>query len=74
MSAHRWAQSFMQKEFQDADCELTELGKQVFYESQTEYDKARAVLDDYDPTMVSLVTSHKFCLILLNSGVPYVAH
>ena len=72
MAAHRWAQSFMHKEFEDTDCELTELGKQVFSESQAEYDKAKAVLDDYDPEMVSLVTSHKFCLILLNTGVSYM--
>lgn len=72
MAAHRWAQTFMQKEFADADCELTELGKQVFHESQAEYEKAKAVLDEFNPTVVSLVVSHKFCIILLNTGVSYM--
>lgn len=62
----------MQKEFADADCELSELGKQVFAESQNEYRKAQAILDEYDPKDVSLIVSHKFCVILLNCGVSYM--
>jgi len=72
MSAHRWAQTFMQKEFADADCELSELGKQVFSESQEEYRKAQEILDQFDKKEVSLVVSHKFCTILLNSAIAYM--
>ena len=88
----------MQKEFADADCELSEMGKEVFSgtgnsrseqgnailactnilpslffisESQKEYREAQAILDEYDAKEVSLVVSHKFCVILLNCGVSY---
>ena len=72
MAAHRWAQSFMQKEFADANCELSELGKIVFHESREEYLQAEEELNGYPADVVRTVVSHKFCLILLNSGVKYV--
>jgi len=63
----------MQKEFADAECALSELGKQVFAESQEEYRKAQAVLDEFDEKTVTLVVSHKFCLQLLNKSVSYIS-
>lgn len=73
MSAHRYAQRFFHREFENAESELSEAGKLVVRESQTEYEKAEAVLTQYDPKEVSLVVSHKFCMILLNGGVSYLA-
>ena len=72
MAAHRWARAFMQKEFADADSELSELGKIIFSESQEQCKKAQEVLDRLDPKEVSLVVAHKFCLILLNSAISYM--
>jgi Sodium/hydrogen exchanger family len=72
MAAHRWAQSFIQKEFEDANCELSESGKVIISESQVQYRKAEAFLEEFAPEEVAFVVSHKFCLILLNSGVSYM--
>lgn len=73
MAAHRFAQQFIQKEFEDSDCELSELGKVVFNESQIQYRAAQAVLEKYPPDVVSGIVSHKFCLIILNSSVSYLS-
>ena len=72
MAAHRWAQKFFRREFENAESELSESGKRVINESQAQYDKAEAELKSSDPRDVELVSSHKFCSILLNSGVYYV--
>lgn len=73
MAAHRWAQKFFRREFESAESELSESGKRVISESQQQYDKAEAELKSSDPKDVEIVSSHKFCSILLNSGVYYVA-
>jgi hypothetical protein len=52
--------------------ELSEAGKLVLQESQQEYKKAQAVLDEVDEKEVEVVVSHKFCVILLNGGVSYM--
>ena len=62
----------MQKEFANANCELSEMGKRVFVESQAEYEKAKKVLSEYESKEVALIVSHKFCLILLNCGASYM--
>jgi NhaP-type Na+/H+ or K+/H+ antiporter len=72
MAAHRWAQTFFRREFENAESELSESGKRVINESQAQYDKAEAELKTSDPKDVELVSSHKFCSILLNSAVHYV--
>lgn len=68
----RWGQKFFRREFENAESELSESGKRVINESQAQYDKAEAELKTSDPRDVELVSSHKFCSILLNSGVYYV--
>lgn len=73
MAAHRWAQRFFRREFENAESELSESGKRVISESQTQYDKAEAELKKSDPKDVEIVSSHKFCAILLNSAVYYVS-
>jgi hypothetical protein len=73
MAAHRWAQRFFRREFENAESELSESGKRVIKESQVQYDKAEAELKTSDPKDVEIVSSHKFCAILLNSGVYYVS-
>ena len=72
MAAHRWAETFFRREFENAESELSESGKRVIRESQIQYDKAEDELKASDPKDVELVSSHKFCSILLNSGVYYV--
>jgi hypothetical protein len=73
MAAHRWAQKFFRREFENAESELSESGKRVIRESQIQYDKAEEELKSNDPKDVEIVSSHKFCAILLNSGVYYVS-
>lgn len=72
MAAHQWAQSFMQKEFEDNGCELSELGKKVLKESQAQCQKAEAVLDEFSSDDVAVVLSRKCCLILLNSSISFM--
>lgn len=72
MAAHRWAQKFFKREFENAESELSESGKRVINESKVQYDKAEAEMKSSDPKDVEQVSSHKFCSILLNSGVYYV--
>lgn len=74
MAAHQKAQTFFQREFLEADNELSEAGKLIIAESQTEYNKAAATLRIYEPEVVADVVSHKFCSILLNSGVIYIGN
>ena len=73
MAAHRWAEKFFRREFENAESELSESGKRVISESQKQYDKAEEELKTSDPKDVEIVSSHKFCAILLNSGVYYVS-
>lgn len=73
MSAHRWSQRFFRREFENAESELSESGKRVISESQQQYDLCENELKSSDPKDVELVSSHKFCSILLNSGVYYVS-
>ena len=72
MAAHRWAQQFIQKEFMDSGCELSEVGKRVLQESKEQYKLAEAALREVPRNELETVVSHKFCLILLNSGVHYI--
>jgi hypothetical protein len=72
MAAHRSAQKFFHREFENAEQELSESGKLIIYESQMQYDEAETALHKFDPAEVEEVVSHKFCTILLNSGVHYV--
>lgn len=73
MAAHRKAQQFLQSEFSDGvDLELNEIGKQVLSESQRQYEQAKKILQQYPATALEPVVSHKFCLILLNSGAKYL--
>lgn len=73
MAAHRKAQQFLQSEFSEgADLELTEVGNRVLSESQVQYEKAKQVLKEYPAKSLEVVVSHKFCLILLDSGANYL--
>lgn len=73
MSAHRWAQKFFRREFENAESELSEYGKRVINESKAQYDLAEEELKTCDPKDVEIVSSHKFCSILLNSAVYYIS-
>jgi NhaP-type Na+/H+ or K+/H+ antiporter len=72
MAAHRYAQIFFTREFQSVESELSEAGKVVIEESQSEFKKAEAFLEKYDVKQVEVAVSHKLCMILLNSGVHYI--
>jgi len=72
MAAHRWAQKFFRQEFENADNELSETGKIVLSESERQFQEAEQALNSCDPKDVEMVVSHKFCMILLNSGVHYI--
>ena len=74
MAAHRWAQQYFQKEFQDAGSELSEAGKIVLQESRLQYMKAEKVLDETPEKELQIAVSHKFCTILLSGGIFYVDH
>lgn len=73
MAAHSSAQKFFQKEFATpSDGELSEAGKLVLSESHTQWKLAESLLNSFDPVDVEIVVSHKFCMILLNSGAYYM--
>jgi hypothetical protein len=73
MAAHKSAQSYIAHEFENAANELSEAAKIVINESQEQWLLAEAVLHKYKHEDVQIVTSHKFCTILLNSGQHYVS-
>lgn len=72
VSAHRWAQNFFRREFENAERELSEGGKIVLEESEKQIDEAELELAQFNPEDVEHVVSHMFCSILLNSGAHYV--
>ena len=65
MVAHRQAQIFFHREFENVDSELNEAAKLVINESQAMFAKAEEVLKQYKEEEVENVVSHKFCSILL---------
>lgn len=73
MAAHKAAQRFVQQEFENVESELSEAALVVLNESRHQWNEAEAVLKSYKKTDVELVTSHKFCAILLNSGAHYIS-
>ncbi|GKY99725.1 hypothetical protein MPSEU_000926500 [Mayamaea pseudoterrestris] len=72
MAAHRYAQDFFRRDFDDADPELSEAARLVLEESQTEWHKAEKALNRRDQTFVERSVSHKFCSILLHSSIVYI--
>ena len=72
MAAHREAQKYVSKEFENAASELSEAARIVINESKEQWRLAEAVLHSYKREDVENVTSHKFCTILLNSGQHYI--
>lgn len=72
MAAHRYAQEYFQKEFADVEYELSEAGRMVLSESETQFNKAERVLKKEDPRDVERIVSHKFCSILLSSSIFYI--
>jgi hypothetical protein len=72
MAAHRSARAFFDTELQGADTEMSEAAKLVMEESRTQYDLAKAILNEYDPKVVEVAISHKFCRILLTAGIFYL--
>jgi NhaP-type Na+/H+ or K+/H+ antiporter len=72
MAAHRYAQTFFTREFQNAESELSEAGKLIIEESQSQFKKAEAILEKYDVKLVEVAVSHKLCMILLNSAFHYI--
>lgn len=74
MDAHRWAQEYFQKEFQDAESELSEAGKIVLEESRAQYRNAEECLNKTPAKELQIAVSHKFCTILLSGGISYVDH
>lgn len=74
MQAHAAAQKFVEREFVGAEeSELSEAAKIVINESKEQFGLAQQVLRSYKIQDVEIVTSHKFCAILLNSGVHYIS-
>jgi hypothetical protein len=73
MAAHREAQKYVSKEFENSSSELSEAARIVINESTQQYQLAEAVLHSYKRADVESVTSHKFCTILLNSGQHYIS-
>lgn len=72
MAAHRTAQAAFISELQDADSELTEAAKVVMEESNKQYILAEQELKNFDLHTTELAISHKFCKILLTSGIHYI--
>ena len=72
MAAHKRAQDYVEREFANAESELSEAAKTVVNESKEQWSKAEAVLHAYKASDVAIVTSHKFCAIILNSGAHYI--
>lgn len=72
MAAHRYAQTFFIREFQNAESELSEAGKLIIEESQKQFKKAEAILEELDFKQVEVAVSHKLCMILLNSAFHYI--
>eukprot|EP00525_Craspedostauros_australis_P004854 CAMPEP_0198129224 /NCGR_PEP_ID=MMETSP1442-20131203/51219_1 /TAXON_ID= /ORGANISM="Craspedostauros australis, Strain CCMP3328" /LENGTH=259 /DNA_ID=CAMNT_0043789579 /DNA_START=24 /DNA_END=803 /DNA_ORIENTATION=- len=72
MAAHKFAQKYFLKEFGNSQTEFSEAGKVVLEESSTQMAKAAEILKECDPREVELISSHKLCMILLNSGIMYV--
>ncbi|GKY99730.1 hypothetical protein MPSEU_000927000 [Mayamaea pseudoterrestris] len=72
MAAHRYAQEFFRREFENAEHELSKAGELVVRESQLQYLKAEAILKKQEPSDLEQAVSHKFCSILLNSLIIYV--
>lgn len=72
MAAHKRAEDFVEREFANAESELSEAAKAVVNESKDQWSKAEAVLHAYKKSDVAVVISHKFCAILLNSGQHYI--
>jgi NhaP-type Na+/H+ or K+/H+ antiporter len=74
MAAHRAAEAFFRTELQDVDSELSEAAKLVMEESHKQYNMAEAALNQFDPKVVELAISHKFCKILLTMGIFQMEH
>jgi NhaP-type Na+/H+ or K+/H+ antiporter len=72
MAAHKFAQKFFYREFQNGGSELSEAGKVIMEESRKQYEKAETVLKKSDRKEVELASSHKFCTVILNHGISYV--
>lgn len=72
IAAHRYAQAYFTKEFENADSELSHAGQMVVLESMIQVDKAEEELRKQDKSDVELAVSHKFCSILLHSAVIYI--
>ena len=72
MAAHKRAEDYVEREFANAESELSEAAKAVINESKAQWSQAEAVLHAYKKSDVAIVISHKFCAILLNSGQHYV--
>lgn len=72
IAAHEYARSKFKKEFGLSSSELSDAATQVMRESEEQIEKAKAVLDQEDPSDVHRVVSHKFCCILLNRAAKHV--
>ena len=72
MAAHRYAQEFFHRDFEDADPEISAAAKTVVQESKEEWLKAEKALNRRNQVFVERAVSHKFCCILLNSSIVYI--
>jgi NhaP-type Na+/H+ or K+/H+ antiporter len=71
VDGHKRAQSFFQEQLGDIDRDLSEAGKIVLAESQSEIDMAD-LNGNLDNAIVQVVVSKKFCKILLNKGIRFI--
>ena len=71
MAGHSQAQKHFHRELSESDQTISKTAKIVMDESREQYRKAAEAMDGFDHHVVETVSTHKFCKVLLNSGIDY---